>query len=664
MDETNKVDRRGRRRRSLFTEMFLGFVAIDILVGFLLVAMWLLSFDTRDPAVALPLSVGLFALRFGAWAGFLYRGLEPVRTWQQGDIREDEQTLLAVEQHLFRLPRRLNAVLAAGWGAYFIALPLLMWFGFPEAVAIGPGELPACVLQVITVIVGAYAIYSQLSKVLIDHTLARIARALDPSKHRRLRDRVSLAPRMLWTGFALIVGPSAWLASLAWLETVHTARDLAVAEARADVDAAARALEAGPESGQGPSPLEVVFVDPEQLPHDQTGDSKHIEGLDVRQERAWAATRLADGRWISSQRDVELPLRRGGIILLLYTIAALIWGLTTIYVQTRVIMGPVLRLRNSARQLVEVGEVASLERLPVIDNDEIGDLTRVFNQVYATYAQLTQVAGAIAEGDLTVEISGKGDMPEAFRRMIDRLHDVVIRLRVTTLTVSAAIDDIDYATKAQEHAATRQIEEIGQLEASMLSLAGSATQIESASGNVLGIAERTLVDTDEMAGRIRVLSAHNSSIETMLDLIREIAERSDLLALNGSLEATRAGEAGRGFALVAAEMRRLAERVTGIVADMRKLVADIEASNADAVSATTRARQLAGETAQAAREINQETRRQSDDTEHASQNTARVAEFVGEGSASIRQTRAIAKSLEQQAEHLEQVLAGFSLRDF
>ncbi|MCA9695952.1 MAG: methyl-accepting chemotaxis protein, partial [Myxococcales bacterium] len=558
MDGTNKVDRRGRRRRSLFTEMFLGFVAIDILVGFLLVAMWLLSFDTRDLAVALPLSVGLFALRFGAWAGFLYRGLEPVRTWQQDDIREDEQTLLAVEQHLFRLPRRLNAVLAAGWGAYFIALPLLMWFGFPEAVAIGPGELPACVLQVLTVIVGAYAIYSQLSKVLIDHTLARIARALDPSKHRRLRDRVSLAPRMLWTGFALIVGPSAWLASLAWLETVHTARDLAVAEARADVDAAARVLEAGPESGRSSRPLEVVFVDPQQLPPDQTGNSEHIDGLDVRQERAWAATRLADGRWISSQRDVELPLRRGGIILLLYIFAALIWGLTTIYVQTRVIMGPVLRLRNSARQLVEVGEVASLERLPVIDNDEIGDLTGVFNQVYATYAQLTQVAGAIAEGDLTVEISGKGDMPEAFRRMIDRLHDVVIQLRVTTLTVSAAIDDIDYATKAQEHAAIRQIEEIGQLEASMLSLAGSATQIESASGNVLGIAERTLVDTDEMAGRIRVLSAHNSSIETMLDLIREIAERSDLLALNGSLEATRAGEAGRGFALVAAEMRRLA----------------------------------------------------------------------------------------------------------
>ena len=309
MDETNKVDRRGRRRRSLFAEMFLGFMAIDILVGFLLVAMWLLSFDTRDLAVALPLSVGLFALRFGAWAGFLYRGLEPVRTWQQGDIREDEQTLLAVEQHLFRLPRRLNAVFAAGWGAYFIALPLLMWFGFPEAVAIGPGELPACVLQVLTVIVGAYAIYSQLSKVLIDHTLARIARALDPSKHRRLRDRVSLAPRMLWTGFALIVGPSAWLASLAWLETVHTARDLAVAEARADVDAAARVLEAGPESGQGPSPLEVVFVDPEQLPQVESEDPAHSEGFDVRQERAWAATRLADGRWISSQRDVELCKR-------------------------------------------------------------------------------------------------------------------------------------------------------------------------------------------------------------------------------------------------------------------------------------------------------------------------------------------------------------------
>jgi methyl-accepting chemotaxis protein len=300
----------------------------------------------------------------------------------------------------------------------------------------------------------------------------------------------------------------------------------------------------------------------------------------------------------------------------------------------------------------------------VIANDEIGDLTASFNFVRAYFERLAVMAEAVAAGDLTVDPAGKGDLPNAFRGMVDRLHAIVVQLRVTSLSLGAAISDIHAATREQETATTRQLDEIKSLDEHMRSLAGSAMLVEQASGAVLGIAERSASNTSALAGKIRTLSEHNHAVEQLLEQVREIAGRSDLLALNGSLEATRAGEAGRGFALVAGEMRRLAERITGIVDSMRSLVADIHDSSVSAVLATEQAGALAAETTQSARSITNETSRQSVETGQASDATAKLANILAESSVSIVQTRAIAEALDQQADQLERTLTAFTLREF
>ncbi|MCA9682119.1 MAG: HAMP domain-containing protein [Myxococcales bacterium] len=330
----------------------------------------------------------------------------------------------------------------------------------------------------------------------------------------------------------------------------------------------------------------------------------------------------------------------------------------------RRLVAPISEFSEAAEVFVNGGKIADVTKLVPLHDDEVARLSWAFNSMVEMLEELSSATERVAAGNLTVTLERPGQLQDAFRAMIGRLAETVEQIRSTALEVAAASAQIQASIQEQEQASEQQAQSLREVGDAVANLAQSAEAITAAAAGVLVDAEQTRSNTDVTVARITELGTQAAGIGILLGLIAEIAERSDLLALNGSLEATRAGEAGRGFALVAAEMRRLAERVTGIVADMRKLVADIEASNADAVSATTRARQLAGETAEAAREINQETRRQSDDTEHASQNTAKVAEFVGEGSASIRQTRAIAKSLEQQAEHLEQVLAGFSLRDF
>src|SRR5690606_9532325 len=120
----------------------------------------------------------------------------------------------------------------------------------------------------------------------------------------------------------------------------------------------------------------------------------------------------------------------------------------------------------------------------------------------------------------------------------------------------------------------------------MDSLSESAAHVSEAVSGVLGNAEQTMETTDSMVERIESLSGHTGRISELLDTIRDIADKSDLLALNGSLEASRAGEGGRGFALVAAEMRRLAVRVTASVEDVKSLIADIRESSSATIMAT------------------------------------------------------------------------------
>jgi methyl-accepting chemotaxis protein len=133
--------------------------------------------------------------------------------------------------------------------------------------------------------------------------------------------------------------------------------------------------------------------------------------------------------------------------------------------------------------------------------------------------------------------------------------------------------------------------------------------------------------------------------------------------VNASIESSRAGEAGRTFALVAAEMRRLAERVTGTVADVRAQVANVEASSVSTVLATEESRQLAQRTAEAARDISKVTAVQSTDTEQASIGVQSVAAMVVETTFAMTQTRAAAEGLRAHADELERLMGTFEVRE-
>jgi methyl-accepting chemotaxis protein len=283
------------------------------------------------------------------------------------------------------------------------------------------------------------------------------------------------------------------------------------------------------------------------------------------------------------------------------------------------------------------------------------DITRVARRIADG-----DIAGDVALGDRKDEI---GQMADAFGTMIKGQRDVLRQVSEAAARIAAAANQIYAATQEQQAAGAQQsaaVQEVGQ---TMQSLLASASHIADSAQGVLGNAEKTRETTDATARRITELSGHAGRIQEILEVIRDIADRSDLLALNASLEATRAGEAGRSFSLVATEMRRLAERVTASVEDVKSLVADVRGSGASTVVATEENRKLAEGTTESARQITMVTQQQRSATEQVSQSMRDFSNVIAHSVAATHQLRESAETLKAEAERLASVVARFRVDD-
>lgn len=226
------------------------------------------------------------------------------------------------------------------------------------------------------------------------------------------------------------------------------------------------------------------------------------------------------------------------------------------------------------------------------------------------------------------------------------------RLGQASVRIANVSSDIYAATQQQEAAGTEHSTSVQEVTQTMQALSESAKHIADSAQEVLANAEKARHTTDETAAKISELSTHANRISEILETIRDIADRSDLLALNASLEATRAGEAGRAFALVAAEMRRLAETVTDSVQVVKGLVADVRGSGAESVVAIEDNRKLVESTTESSRQIRLVTEQQRAVTEQISQNMRDISRVIAQSVSATQQTRTSAEVLTREAEML------------
>jgi methyl-accepting chemotaxis protein len=225
-------------------------------------------------------------------------------------------------------------------------------------------------------------------------------------------------------------------------------------------------------------------------------------------------------------------------------------------------------------------------------------------------AKLLDEIGSVAEGDLTAEAEVSADalgpVADSFNYMIAELRQIVGRVNSATQQVSYSTDQILTTTDTLSRSAEQQAARIADTSAAIEEMAVSIQQVAEnatlSSEVARGAREAAEVGTravtatvagmtrirgqvQETSKKIKRLGESSQEIGQAIQLIEEIARRTNRLALNAAIQAAMAGEHGRGFAVVAEEVRRLAERTSHATGQIAELVGAIQSETTSAVIA-------------------------------------------------------------------------------
>lgn len=230
----------------------------------------------------------------------------------------------------------------------------------------------------------------------------------------------------------------------------------------------------------------------------------------------------------------------------------------------------------------------------------------------------------------------------------------------TAQKLRGASENILGACNEQAAGTTEQAAAIDETRRTMASLLEAAKKIADASQEVFKNADHTAQTTLNISDAIKQLTNQAQKISDISEVIRSISDKSDLLALNASLEGTKAGEAGRGFTLVAAEMRRLAESVMAAAREIKALASNIRSASDSSVQAADEGRTLAGRTSESAREITLVTVQQRNATEQVTGSMDEVSQLLSRSAEGTRATERAAQALSQLADQLGTLTSAFA----
>jgi methyl-accepting chemotaxis protein len=674
--------------KKLTLRCVLVFLALEALFNPLIMIAFLNLFGVADAGgagILLPLFV---LVKIAANTVFLRLELAP---YERFAAREDSgriKLLAAADRALQALPGRFSVFYATSWTVTYACAYLALQHFVPGE--LGARSVDAAALLVAAVWLGGFALSFPLTIMLTTDAASRCSVLARKQSAVLDRDPVTLEWRIGVVALALGLAPTLWMMALGYMKEVHgaearrgTLTELGAAELARVADAAPDAVSRFPAEFtrvHATSGLEQVTgrVLSWRRISAELGEDAGVSAP----ARAWLSKEPARrAAALFSQRNPEMSVafRRidddrvavvsirapsvasSGFVVSagVFALIVVLWAPLCAVILARAVSAPIARLTRAAREIVEEGKQSEMDELPVARNDEIGVLTDRFNDLLDLMRDLSTAANGIAKGDLRVNVLGKGELPDAFRGMLGSLRGMVRQIGETSVELGSAATEIFAASQEQEAAAASQSSAMEEISRTMDSLSESAAHVSDAVRGVLSNAERTLDNTDAMVRRITELSSHAGRIAEILEVIREIADKSDLLALNGSLEANRAGEQGHGFALVAGEMRRLAERVTASVQDVKRLVTDIRESGATTVMATEESRRLAQGTTEAARQITFVTQQQRSGTEQVSQSVKGIADVVTQAVSATAQTRTSAERLKTQADRLAELVQRF-----
>ena len=321
----------------------------------------------------------------------------------------------------------------------------------------------------------------------------------------------------------------------------------------------------------------------------QTGQPRLLAAVGVAGVLALAGGIVAGGLggW-------PLVLVAGGALLLLLGA----WGFV------RLSVGDQARRARQAEQMRQEAERQEQEAKRVNDANQAAIL-RLMNELQS-----------VAEGDLTQQATVTEDITGAIadsvNYTVEELRSLVAQVQTTANRVTDTTEKVEGTSIELLAASTEQLREIRATGESVLQMAGRINDVSSQAQQTAEVARRSLQASEtgrtavqdtiggmnqlreqiqDTSKRIKRLGESSQEIGEITELISDITEQTNVLALNAAIQAASAGEAGRGFSVVAEEVQRLAERSADATKQIAALVRTIQTDTADAVAAMERSTQ-------------------------------------------------------------------------